>query len=583
MTVVSSEREPLLREPTSRSSSTPRKECDFCPSPLQPTGPLDISASSRQGILAGIWLAQFLSALNLTLVPTMLPAISSDFNKSNEASWVGTSYLLATCTFTPLYGRLSDVMGRSRANKLAIFFAAVGILACGFSNSMQMLIISRFISGLGGGGIFTTSAIITSDMYNMRSRGFIQSIGGMFYGLGMGLGGPLGGLITDWLGWRWAFLIQIPLFAISFSLTAYNLNYVISERRRSTLEVLKRIDYGGTLALLISVGSMLFFLSMRYNESLPWSDAPVWVSLLISCVAAVLFIIIEVYVAVEPVLPPVFLTKKVPVLVGCSNALVAVCNLSVTYFFPTWFQTVMLSSASTAGLHLLPNSFCISTGSFFAGWMMRRTGRYKAMSMTFGCLPFLAAILMTQMREDSSPAHLWLSIIPLGFGNAVVLQTMFIALVSHLPESQLAVGTGFAQLLRGLGQVGGLAASSAVFQSRLESELRARLHAPNSENLIQQIRQSAKLVASLPPDNQRIARDSYAASLKSVFVLAACASFFAYLARVPIPEKCLEDESPTPRIDDNSDSNSLLDSPNFEEVRDEEDKTVLTRRQNHVV
>ncbi|KIJ98026.1 hypothetical protein K443DRAFT_104663 [Laccaria amethystina LaAM-08-1] len=551
MTVVSFEREPLLREPSSRSSSTPRKESDFCPSSLQPAGPLDISASSRQGILAGIWLAQFLSLfLNILAV---LPAISSDFNKSNEASWVGTSYLLATCTFTPLYGRLSDVMGRGRANKLAIFFAAVGILACGLSNSMQMLIISRFISGLGGGGIFTTSAIITSDMYNMRSRGFIQSIGGMFYGLGMGLGGPLGGLITDWLGWRWAFLIQIPLFAIAFSLTTYNLNYVISERRRSTLEVLKRIDYGGTLALLISVGSMLFFLSMRYNESLPWSDASVWVSLLISCVAAVLFIIIEVYVAVEPVLPPVFLTKKVPVLVGCSNALVAVCNLSVTYFFPTWFQTVMLSSASTAGdtsipinpmfsilfmtctgLHLLPNSFCISTGSFFAGWMMRRTGRYKAMSMTFGCLPFLAAILMTQMREDSSSAHLWLSIIPLGFGNAVVLQTMFIALVSHLPESQLAVGTGFAQLLRGLGQVGGLAASSAVFQSRLESELRARLPAPNSENLIQQIRQSAKLVASLPPDIQRIARDSYAASLKSVFVLAACASLFAYLARVPV-------------------------------------------------
>ena len=55
------------------------------------------------------------------------------------------------------------------------------------------------------------------------------------------------------------------------------------------------------------------------------------------------------YLAIEPILPPQFLTQKVPILVGCSNALVAVCNLSVTYYFPTWFQTVMLSSASTAG------------------------------------------------------------------------------------------------------------------------------------------------------------------------------------------------------------------------------------------
>ena len=124
----------------------------------------------------------------------MLPEISSEFKKSNEASWVGTayvllntftsnysntlpSYLLATCTFTPLYGRLCDVMGRQGANHSAVLFASIGILACGLSKSMEMLIISRFvslfriligssrfylsplqISGMGGGGIFTTAS-----------------------------------------------------------------------------------------------------------------------------------------------------------------------------------------------------------------------------------------------------------------------------------------------------------------------------------------------------------------------------------------------------------------------------------------
>ena len=68
-----------------------------------------------------------------------------------------------------------------------------------------------------------------------------------------------------------------------------------------------------------------------------------------SILFTVLFLLVEIYVAVEPVLPPYLLRQKVPVLVGCSNALVAVCNLSVTYYFPTWFQTVMLTSASTAG------------------------------------------------------------------------------------------------------------------------------------------------------------------------------------------------------------------------------------------
>ncbi|EEB92914.1 hypothetical protein MPER_08503, partial [Moniliophthora perniciosa FA553] len=151
------------------------------------------------------------------MLPPVLPAISSDFNAFNQASWLGTSYLLATCTFTPLYGRLCNVLGRRAANHSALCFAAAGILACGLSKDMTMLVASRFISGMGGGGIFTTSQSITRDMdthpraYRMglvdggRGGGggdspvvtYKWSVAGVFYGAGMGLGGPLGGFITD--------------------------------------------------------------------------------------------------------------------------------------------------------------------------------------------------------------------------------------------------------------------------------------------------------------------------------------------------------------------------------------------------
>ncbi|KAF8061802.1 vacuolar amino acid permease [Lyophyllum atratum] len=544
------ERDSLLRNPGSCSCNRSAPQYLV----RSPVGPLDISSRTRRRILFGIWLAQFLSALNLTLVPTMLPSISSDFNKANQASWLGTSYLLATCTFTPLYGRLCNAIGRRGANHSAVLFAAIGIFGCGWSSSMKMLIVSRFVSGIGGGGIFTTSAIITSDMYSLRTRGFIQSIGGIFYGLGMGLGGPVGGLITDWFGWRWAFLMQIPLFGLSLALTSQNLRYVTPGKGKSTSEILKRIDYGGSLCLLLSVGSMLYFLSTRYNEDRPWSDPLVWVSLLLSIISLALFLLVEIFIAYEPVLPTTLLIQKVPLLIGCSNALVAVCNLSVTYFFPVWFQTVMLSSASTAGLHLLPNSVCISTGSIFAGWIMRTTGRYKMLNLVFGSFPLLGALLLTQMRQDSGKAHLWLSIMPLGFGNAVVLQTMYIALVANLPADQMAIGTGFTQLLRGLGQVGGLAAASALFQSRLDSELRAYIHTPDAETIIKAIRHSSRVIGELPPDLQRIARDAYAASLKSIFTLAACASLLAYLLRLPIPDKDLNDNPPSEALSGNDES-----------------------------
>ncbi|KIY46255.1 MFS general substrate transporter [Fistulina hepatica ATCC 64428] len=527
---MSSEREPLL--PRNNDTESNVEE------PKQRHGPRDISRSQRYAILLGLFSATFLSVF--TLVPTMLPSISSDFKKSNQASWLGTAYLLATCTFTPLYGRLSNAMGRRGANQLAIAITALGTLLCGLSQNMESLIASRFLAGIGGGGIFTTTTIALSDMYSLRSRGLAQGVNSVFNGLGMGLGGPIGGLVTDWLGWRWAFLIQMPFFVFSFTMTTFNLRYVLpTQKKKSTVAVLKRIDYLGSLTLLIAVGSALVFLSTRYNSLYPWSHPFVVAPLVSTFVAAIIFVLIELFVAPEPVMAPFLLRQRIPVLVSTSNFFVGACNFSVTYFFPMWFQTVLLTSASTAGLHLMPNSVSMSLGSLFAGGMMHRTGRYKALNMIFGIFPFIATILIYRMREDSGPIQSWLSIIPLGFGNAVVMQTTLSKFFARA-QSHMAVGTGFGQLFRGIGQVGGVAISSALFQYRLDSELRKKLA---DEDLILRIRQSSRLVDSLPPDLQRIARDAYSVSLKSVFVFAACSTLLAYCARLPIPEKRLEHRS----------------------------------------
>ncbi|KIJ63392.1 hypothetical protein HYDPIDRAFT_113380 [Hydnomerulius pinastri MD-312] len=434
-------------------------------------------------------------------------------------------------------------MGRRGANQLAVIVAALGTIACGLSRNMEMLVVARFLSGMGGGGIFTTCTIITSDMYSLRSRGLAQGVSNLFNGLGMGLGGPIGGLVSDRFGWRWAFIMQMPLFALSLILTTYNLRYVTPGKGKSAMEVLKRIDWGGSFTLLVAVGSFLVFLSMKYNEDLPWNEPWVVVPLALAGAFFVAFVLVELLVAPEPVLAPLLLRQKVPVLVGTSNFLVALCNFSVMYFFPMWFQTVALTNASIAGLHLLPNSMSMSIGSLFAGWVMHRTGKYKLINLIFGFFPFIGIVLITFMQETSGPYQMWLSIITLGFGNAVVLQTMLIALLAHLPENLMAVGTGFGQVFRGIGQVSGVAVSSALFQSKLDSELRKRILTPDAPEIINKIRHSAKLVATLPPDLQRAARDSYAVALHAVFVLAACSTFLAFVIRLPVPEKTL-DKSP---------------------------------------
>ncbi|KAI0713744.1 MFS general substrate transporter [Earliella scabrosa] len=533
---MSSERDPLI----------PRAESSARIDPKRPRklGPMEISRTTRYGILAGIWVGTFLSVS--TLVATLLPSISSDFNKAHQASWLGTAYLLATCTFTPLYGRLSNVLGRRGANQVAVVLAGLGTVACGFASNMESLIAARFLAGMGGGGLFTTATIVTSDMYSLRNRGLTQGVAAVFNSLGMGLGGPLGGFVADRLGWRWAFLLQLPLFVVAFSLVSFYLCYVTPGRSKSTIEVLKRIDYGGSATLLATVLSVLVFLSTRFSEEHPWNSPTVWGPLAAAVVSAILFVVVELKIALEPILAPFLLREKVPVLVGISNFLVATCNFTIMYNFPTWFQTVLLTSASEAGAHLIPNGVSISCGSLFAGWVMHRTGTYRRLNLIFGFFPFIAAVLLAMMREDSHPVMLWISIIPAGFGNAVVLQTMLSTSLMYLLPDAMAVGTGFGQLFRGVGQVGGVAISSALFQSILTTELHKRIHGEGAEEIISKIRHSSKLVADLEPDLQRAARDSYAISLRAVFIMAAVSTLLAYIVRLPIPDKPLDQPRPRP-------------------------------------
>ncbi|TRM58173.1 major facilitator superfamily domain-containing protein [Schizophyllum amplum] len=469
----------------------------------------------------------------------MLPSISSEFKKSNQASWVGTSYMLAICAFSPLYGRLCNGLGRRGANQTAVMLCALGTLACGLSTNMETLIFARFLEGVGSGGIHTTATIVISDMYSLRSRGLAQGFASVFNAFGTGFGGPFGGIINDWLGWRWAFIVQVPLFAISLCLTSFNLTYETPQQSKSTRDVLKRIDYFGSLTLLVSVASCLIFLSTRYESIRPWSDATVIVPFVLSIVFFILFIVVELFVAEEPVMAPHLLRQKIPVLVGMSNFLVACTNLAVMYFFPMWFQTVLLTSAATAGLHLLPNAVSNTVGSVFAGWIIHKTGRYKMPSLIFGIFPFIATISIWRMHEGMGPVQSWLSIVPQGFGNAVVLQAMLIALMGHLSEADMAVGAGFVQLFRGVGQVAGIAIPAALFQTKLDTELRRRIH--GDDELILRIRRSASLIYDLPPDVQRMARDAYDISLKRVFVFAAGATLLSYIVRLPVPDKKLDD------------------------------------------
>ena len=274
-------------------------------------------------ILIACWVPVFIGSLDSTIVATLLSSISSSFHSSEQSAWLGSAFLVSVACFTPIYGRLCDILGRRNTLLLAQSFFATGTLLCGLSNSMPMLIAARAIAGMGAGGVTTTASVVMSDLVPLKNRGLLQGLTNIVFGLGGGLGGPIGGWLNDSIGWKPAFLIQIPVLAIALVLIAIFIENkpraqsptpVVHETR---WQQLKNVDSLGSLTLLIGVSAPLIALSLMSANDRPVSDPYVIAGLVLGPIFLAAFVYIEAYIAAKPILPLRLLKQRT----GLSHAL----------------------------------------------------------------------------------------------------------------------------------------------------------------------------------------------------------------------------------------------------------------------
>lgn len=184
------------------------------------------------------------------------------------------------------------------------------------SRTFPQLIAARAVAGIGGGGLTTMSSIVTSDLVPLRARGTYQGLGNIVYAGGAAIGGPLGGWLGDGIGWRWAFLIQVPICAVHFLIVLWKVN--IPSGPGSMVEKIKRIDFLGALSMVSAVTLLLLGLSLGGNQY-EWSHPIVYGSIIGGSVLLVIFVLIEKYVAREPLLPLRVLFNRTPLFVSLTN------------------------------------------------------------------------------------------------------------------------------------------------------------------------------------------------------------------------------------------------------------------------
>ena len=204
----------------------------------QPHAAAPLDHATVRAIVAGIMLAMFLSALEQTIVAPALPAIGKSLGGVDDLSWVVTAYLLAVTATTPLFGKLSDIYGRRLILLWAIGIFIAGSVACALAQNIWMLILSRGLQGIGGGGLLPTAQTIIADLLSPRERPIAMGRTSIMFMSASILGPVLGGLLTDHLHWSLIFWINLPLGAVALFMTERALRRLPRHDRRKARSVM---------------------------------------------------------------------------------------------------------------------------------------------------------------------------------------------------------------------------------------------------------------------------------------------------------------------------------------------------------
>jgi EmrB/QacA subfamily drug resistance transporter len=481
-------------------------------------------------IMGSVMASLFLVALDQTIISTAMGKIVEEFNAFSQLGWIVTAYMLTTTVTVPIAGKLSDLFGRRIMLMIGVAIFLVGSLLSGAAGSIDMLIWSRALQGIGGGIITANAFTIIGDLFVARERGKWQGLIGATFGLSSLIGPLLGGFLTEshqiaglTTDWRWTFYINVPIALIAFAIIAIFCPPLKHDSHKP------RIDYAGATLLTVALATLVLAVDntqVIFHDFLQWSG---WsLEGLRVLMWAVVAATVAGFVAVErrskePIIPMEFFRHKNYVLIVTLALMFGGAFLGAILYVTQFNQQVYGASPTTSGLMILPLVAGLMVSSIGMGQAISRTGRYKWPMIIGIGVAACAMAGMTMLRPEMPYWQEAVMLVFLGAGFGVVMPVMNLVVQSEFSIKQLGVATSSTQLFRGLGSTVGVAIFGAVLTGGMTTHA-SDIHATNYIKTIEQspaakqigdLNDTNTLITLNSPDIQQKIRDNFTESTKS--------------------------------------------------------------------
>ncbi|WP_413626555.1 MDR family MFS transporter [Luteibacter sp. Lutesp34] len=476
-------------------------------------------AAPRQSLrllFTALMLVMLLAALDGTIVSTALPTIVGELGGLNQLSWVVTAYLLSSTVVVPLYGKFGDLYGRKLMMQVAIAIFLVGSVLCGMAQNMVQLIFTRALQGLGGGGLVVITIASIGDVIPPAERGRYQGLFGGVYGLATVLGPLLGGFMVDHLSWRWIFYVNLPLGLLCVAIIAVVFRPHVRHVRHA-------IDYRGAVSLTVALSCLIVF-TTEGGTVLPWDSVRLWLILGIAAAAILAFVRAE-RVAAEPIMPLHLFRHRIFLLSSLIGFFVGAALFGSTTFIPLYMQVVKNASPTEAGMQLLPLMGGVIFSSVVVGRLISRLGRYRVFPILGTALSATALVLLGTVGESDPVFFLYIYTGVLGAGLGMVMQVLVLATQNSVDMQHLGVATSGVTLFRSIGGSIGVSLFGAIFSISLQARLHGAL--PEGAHTVHSFGPAA--VRALPADLHQRYVHAFAASMHTVYFVAAALVIVAFM------------------------------------------------------